>query len=264
MQPGDSELPITKPAIRTTHNVLLVMDYSRKPTPATARLAAVLRTFLPCIPYTGHSRDHDHNHTYTDEKTSLLSTPAVRPTSEVASDVVDVLLRAPQPGISLRAELDSIVGTYGWTQRLAEYILAKLCSALQSAHENLGPAVRDAYHLAWEAAKSVEGFVKEHPVFVTVVALGVLVIIAPWVLEALGFAELGPIEGAFKTCCYLSLPLLMTLQGRSLHCGRLGMRDTCPRGRCSRSFRGSGWCGIDQGLCFGWQEECDSIRTRLS
>jgi hypothetical protein len=57
----------------------------------------------------------------------------------------------------------------------------------------------------------MEGFVVEHPVFCTVVALGVLVsgcptllhmqltivkvIVSPWVIEALGFAELGPVEG---------------------------------------------------------------------
>lgn len=31
----------------------------------------------------------------------------------------------------------------------------------------------------------------------TVIALGVLAIVAPWILEALGFAELGPVEGSF-------------------------------------------------------------------
>jgi hypothetical protein len=176
------------------------MDYSRKPTPAVTRLAAILCTLLPRLPYTGHS--HDQDHSYADEKTRLLSTPTVRPTSEIALDVVNVLLQAPRPGVPLRVELDSIVGAYGWTQRLAECILARLSSALQSAHENLGPAVREAYHRAWEAAKGIEGFVIEHPVFVTAVALGVLVIIAPWVLEALGFAALGPTEGMFKPCCY--------------------------------------------------------------
>lgn len=173
------------------------MDYSRRPSRTTERLAAILRTLLPCTPYT--KRSHDQDHSYTDEKTSLLSTPSVRPTSEVASDVVAVLLRAPRPCVTLRADLDSIIGTYGWTQSLAEYVLARLCSALQAAHDNLGPAVREAYQLSWEAAKSIEGFVVEHPVFVTVVALGVLVIIAPWVLEALGFAALGPAEGMFKS-----------------------------------------------------------------
>lgn len=72
-------------------------------------------------------------------------------------------------------KLDSIVGTYGWTENLAEWILERLSLALQNAHENLGPVLRDAYHRAWEVARGMEGFVVEHPVFCTVLALGVLV-----------------------------------------------------------------------------------------
>lgn len=56
-----------------------------------------------------------------------------------------------------------------------------------------------AYEKACEEAKAIEGFAAEHPVatavFCTVVALGVLVEVAPYVLGVLGFAELGPVEG---------------------------------------------------------------------
>ena len=65
-------------------------------------------------------------------------------------------------------------------------------------------ALKEAYDKACDAAKAIEGFAAEHPiataVFCTVIALGVLVILAPYVLEALGFAELGPIEGKFGPC----------------------------------------------------------------
>ena len=44
--------------------------------------------------------------------------------------------------------------------------------------------------------RAIEGFVIEHPVKFTVIALGVLVVIAPGVIEALGFAKLGPVEGS--------------------------------------------------------------------
>lgn len=112
--------------------------------------------------------------------------------------------------------LDTIVGTNGWTENLAKWILEKLSLALQKGQDELGPTVKEAYHKAWEVARSMEGFVVEHPVFCTVVALGVLVscqfctemracanvlqaIIAPWVIEALGFSELGPVEGTFAS-----------------------------------------------------------------
>ena len=52
--------------------------------------------------------------------------------------------------------------------------------------------MKDAFDKAIDAA--VE-FVKDNPIFCTLVALGILVILAPWAIEALGFGELGPIEG---------------------------------------------------------------------
>ncbi len=60
-------------------------------------------------------------------------------------------------------------------------------------------AMREAYGKACEAARVFEGFAKEHPVavgvFVTVVAIGVVVLLAPEVLEWLGFVEWGIVEG---------------------------------------------------------------------
>ena len=59
--------------------------------------------------------------------------------------------------------------------------------------------MQTAYNKAVEAAKTFEEFEAEHPVatavFCTVVAIGVLVVFAPEVLEILGFGEFGPIEG---------------------------------------------------------------------
>ena len=58
-----------------------------------------------------------------------------------------------------------------------------------------------AYTKACEAAKAIEGFAADHPlataVFCTIIALGVLVVLTPFVLEALGFASLGPVEGKY-------------------------------------------------------------------
>ena len=71
----------------------------------------------------------------------------------------------------------------------------------------MNAAMNDAYKKAFDAAMSIEELAREHPVltgvFCTVVALGILVILAPYVLEALGFAELGPIEGeSFCDSCF--------------------------------------------------------------
>ncbi|KAE8853492.1 hypothetical protein HRS9122_00484 [Pyrenophora teres f. teres] len=132
-----------------------------------------------------------------EEKAALLDTPNLRSAAEVADDVVASILCTSITGPALQMKLDSTVGTYGWSENVAKWVLDKLSQALQATHEKLGPAVRDAYNKALEAANKTEGFVIEHPIMCTVIALGVLAIIAPWVLEALGFGELGPVAGTF-------------------------------------------------------------------
>ena len=133
--------------------------------------------------------------TYPKEKASLLDTSDLRSAAEVAEDVVATILRTSTTGPTLQMRLDSTVGTCGWSENVAKWVLDKLSRALEATHEKLGPTVRDAYRKAWEAANSTQGFVIEHPIMGTVIALGVLAVIAPWVLEALGFGELGPVAG---------------------------------------------------------------------
>jgi hypothetical protein len=136
---------------------------------ATTRLQAILACF-GCIEPQSQSSS-----SWPDEKLALLSSYQPRPVPQVADDVVATMLATTLTGPALHMQLDGVVGAYGWTENLAKWILEKLSLALQQAHENLGPAIRDAYNRAWEVAKSIEGFVIEHPVFCTVVALGVLV-----------------------------------------------------------------------------------------
>ncbi|KAF2798924.1 hypothetical protein K505DRAFT_189854, partial [Melanomma pulvis-pyrius CBS 109.77] len=132
---------------------------------------------------------------FPDEKRAILSHDP-RTAEEIAEQVVHAIVNAEKGGKHLHKTLNNIVGATGWTEKVAEWTLAKLEQALKEASK-LGPALKEAYDKAWEAARGIEGFVQEHPVFCTVIALGVLVMIAPWAIEALGFGELGPIEGSF-------------------------------------------------------------------
>jgi len=163
-----------------------------------ARLQAIMACF-PC-----GAEEPKHN-TYPDEKVALLSAatsdahPADEVADEIADDVVEKLLTTRLTGAHLRMHLDALVGTSGWRTTLAQHVLSRLTTALRASHEHLGPTVSSACDKAWEAAQSIEGFVIQHPIMCTVIALGVLAIVAPWVLEALGFAELGPVEGT----CYV-------------------------------------------------------------
>ncbi|KAI4906336.1 hypothetical protein J4E90_010681 [Alternaria incomplexa] len=157
---------------------------------------------MACFPCGTEEPEHT---TYPDEKVALLSAatsnthPTDEVTDEIADSVVEKLLTTRLTGAHLRMHLDALVGPSGWRTTLAQHILSRLTTALRASHEALGPTISTACDKAWEAAQSIEGFVIEHPVMCTVIALGVLAIVAPWVLEALGFAELGPVEGTFAS-----------------------------------------------------------------
>lgn len=67
----------------------------------------------------------------------------------------------------------------------------------------MGGPMKEAFDKATAAASD---FVHEHPTLVAglaiLVAIGILVILVPWAVRALGFAERGPLEGKF----FLDLP----------------------------------------------------------
>lgn len=115
---------------------------------------------------------------------------------------------AQKPGPSLDATIQSIVhAAGGWSEYLAAKALAALEGVLKAGGKPLSAAMQVAYDKACEAFKATKGFAIDHPiateVVITVIALGILVELAPYVLELLGFAELGPVEGEFVL---LSLP----------------------------------------------------------
>jgi hypothetical protein len=132
--------------------------------------------------------------TYPEEKHASLQGDQPRTAESIADEVVRTIASAEKGGRDLQKKLNDIVGEYGWKEKVAEWVLVKLELVLREA-QKLNPPLKEAYDKACETAKAIEGFVQEHPVFCTVIALGVLVLIAPWALEALGFGELGPIEG---------------------------------------------------------------------
>lgn len=159
----------------------------------------LLATLFPCFPLTPTngairlSTDHQH----LSEKA-----PHTRPTlstDQAASRIITTLMHTAPTDPDHDANIASLVHQAGgWS----EYLAAKTLSALETvlrAGKDLGPALSAAYERACEAAKGIPGFAADHPlataVFCTVVALGVLVVLAPYVLEILGFGELGPAEG---------------------------------------------------------------------
>lgn len=109
----------------------------------------------------------------------------------IAQEVMHVLERAEKPGESVHAQVSNIVHTTNWTESLAKCLLDKLVSAIKEGRIITG-ALKEAMSKAAEAATE---FAKEHPVYATLIALGILVVLLPWVIEALGFTEIGPAAG---------------------------------------------------------------------
>lgn len=138
---------------------------------------------LPSIP--------THEPKYSDKDNNEADT-------EIATtNFVDALVKAPSSSLynyTLQQSLADSIKTYNWTESLARSILAKL-ELLLSDPSKFGGALKDACE---RVAREAWEFARDHPAYCTLIALGILVVIGmPWILEVLGFAVLGPVEGEF-------------------------------------------------------------------
>ena len=115
-------------------------------------------------------------------------------TESLAEDILSSLFTAQINDENLERRIQDIVRVTGWYETLAVAVLNRMENALK-AEVPMGQAMRDAYDKAAKVVEEVWQFAKDHPVFVAVVGLGILVVLAPWAISALGFGELGPIEG---------------------------------------------------------------------
>ena len=176
-------------------------------------LSSLLKAVFPCLPIGTVERSiqlptETARYQFTSEKLSVQPSPRSGKkwqlsNDEAAESIVSAMLDADKRGPSLDASIQSIVhAAGGWSEYLAKKILAAL-EAVLKAGKQLSAAMQEAYDKAYDAFKKTEGFAADHPmateVLCTVIALGILVVLAPYVLELLGFCagfgELGPIEG---------------------------------------------------------------------
>ena len=133
--------------------------------------------------------------TTTNEKLDLL-------TQQTAENIVQAMITASKPGPDLDLQVSSLVSAAGgWSEYLANAVLTQLSDTLKADPHNWGQALSEAVKKTTTAAWE---FAKEHPVYTTLIALGVLVFLAPWVLEILGFGALGPEEGQLPFVYYNS------------------------------------------------------------
>lgn len=82
-----------------------------------------------------------------------------------------------------------------WTQERAKLVLCKVETALKTSQDDLSPMIREAYNKAVQGAAMIQGFTKDHPKYSLVIALGIVAITAPLLINLLGFTKLGPTAG---------------------------------------------------------------------
>lgn len=120
-------------------------------------------------------------------------TPSLKTTTDhAASNIITAILTSPTT-IELHKAVNEQVAITGWTDSLVEAILRGLTAAVEASAALARPAA-DALKKATDAAID---FKKEHPVYTTLIALGILFVLLPWVLEVLGFTETGVTLGSW-------------------------------------------------------------------
>jgi hypothetical protein len=111
-----------------------------------------------------------------------------------ADSFVDTIFLAEKNGIELRQALEREIKINSWRQNFAQAVLENLQKAIESSRP-MGGALGEIYEKVERVVNSIEGFAKDHPTMCALIALGILVLLSPWVVEALGFAEGGILEG---------------------------------------------------------------------
>lgn len=186
----------------------------------------MFNSLLECIPcvaappkptiQTANSFNIEKSHGY--ESLPENETPSLQPITkssnprtpeEAASQILTALLSAPKPGPTLDASIHSIIRTHrpstaswnSWYASLAKAVFHNIESLLKEGRTRLSGAMADAFQKASDAVDTTENFARDHPLWaaavLAIVVLGILVLLAPYLLEALGFAELGPVEGEY-------------------------------------------------------------------
>lgn len=121
--------------------------------------------------------------------------------TDTANTFVNTIFLAEKTGAELKQSLADILDTNSWRQATWREKFAKaVFEATQKGIETARPmsaALREVYDKVACVVDGIEGFVKDHPIVCALIALGILVLLAPWVIEALGFAEGGILEGSF-------------------------------------------------------------------
>ena len=151
----------------------------------------IVKTFFDCLGGCGDYTASSVNHFDARSGRDLSG-------QDAADKILNLLFKIKMIDGSLEKSLKDIeyeagIRNYGWDWRQNVYI--SIFNGLQNAIEKgapMGEVMKEAFLKATNAA--VE-FVKDNPQYCAIIAIGILVIMAPWILEAVGFGMEGPIAG---------------------------------------------------------------------
>ena len=149
----------------------------------------MLRAILVCCLGVPADKDRECNGSLPYNKAEYSPDPQ---DDMLARRILTTMFEARKTGEDLRTQVSDVVEVTNWTESLAQALLTHLANGLKQGIVMKEGPLKEAFDKATAAAAE---FAKEHPVWTTVIALGILVELLPWVVEALGFAELGPIAG---------------------------------------------------------------------
>ena len=122
-----------------------------------------------------------------------------------AANIVSALVNPSKSSTPQTAALTierEVVAYGGWDEWLAENVMNKLIDLVQAGDtDSWGESFKKAVDEAKKVANEVFEWAGDHPMLATavvcVIVFGALELVCPWVLEVLGFGEIGIVEGQF-------------------------------------------------------------------
>ena len=147
------------------------------------------------------SQNYTPFYTPNPHKDSMSYRPAHAETT--AANIVKALVNPSSPSklqtTTLAIERE-VVAYGGWDEWLAENVMNKLIDLVQAGDTaSWGETFKKAVDEAKKVADGIFEWGEDHPLLATavvcVVVFGVLDLMCPWVLEVLGFGEIGIVEG---------------------------------------------------------------------
>lgn len=115
----------------------------------------------------------------------------------MAHDITNAFFEAGNKNTSLERSIELILMGEGWTETIAREVLKSLMAGLKT-NLAMGPTMRDVSGRARQAASE---YGTDRTIFVTMYAIGFLVLLAPDAIKALGFRKWKDLPGTSEHYC---------------------------------------------------------------